>query len=529
MLQMICDRRQPLTLSISPARRSKTTGKGIACEAFARLPNGGRYALRDLDSMKSVSIPRVTLALLALLLSGHAVFSEPTPSPGSSATEGTNSLPPEISKKIDDATTKMLSESGVPSASIAVVKDGKWAYTKAYGLADIASHRPATTSMIYSIGSISKQFTAASILLLVEEGKLSLDDPVGRWLPDLTRANEVTIRQVLSMTSGYQDFWPQDYVMPSMMKPASPEEILKGWAQKPLDFESGTKWQYSNTNYVAAGVIVERLSGLSVIDFLRRRVFDLLGMKTVFDCDSSALPPEAPTRYHRYGLGPARPAPKEGKGWLFAAGELAMTASDLAKWDISMIEQAILQPQSYREMERPELLKNGASGQYGLGVGVSLVNGRRVLAHGGEVSGFTAQNTVYPDDRAAVIVLTNMDANRASVNLANKIGEIILAPPGNRDLLAKAKAILVGLQNAKIDRSLFTDNANAYFDQQCLHDLASSLAPLGVPTDFELVSEGLRGGMTACRYRAKFQKKTLEIGTYTMPDGKLEQYIVSAE
>ena len=334
---------------------------------------------------------------------------------------------------------------------------------------------------------------------------------------------------MLSMTSGYQDFWPQDYVMPSMMKPASPEEILKGWAQKPLDFEPGTKWQYSNTNYVAAGVIVERLDGMSVLDFLHRRVFDPLGMKSVFDCDSSALPPGAPTRYQRYGLGPTRPAPKEGKGWLFAAGELAMTASDLAKWDISMIDQAILKPQSYREMETPELLKNGASTQYGLGVGVSLVNGRRVLAHGGEVSGFTAQNSVYPDERAAVIVLTNMDANRAAVKLTNKIGEIIFAPAGNRDSLAKAKAIMVDLQKGKIDRSLFTDNANAYFDNQCLHDLASSLTPLGTPTDFELVSEGLRGGMTARRYRAKFQKKTLEVSTYAMPDGKLEQYIVSAE
>lgn len=423
----------------------------------------------------------------------------------------------------------MLSQSGVPSASIAVVKDEKLAYTKAYGFADIVSRRSATTSMIYSIGSISKQFTAASILLLAEEGKLSLDDPVGRWLTDVTRANEVTIRQVLSMTSGYQDFWPQDYVMPSMMKSVSPQEILKGWAQKPLDFEPGTKWQYSNTNFVAAGVIVERLSDMPMLDFLKRRVFDPLGMKSVFDCDSSALPTGAPAGYHRYGLGPARPAPKEAKGWLFAAGELAMTASDLAKWDISMIDQTVLKPESYREMQRAELLKSGASSQYGLGIGVSLVNGRRVLAHGGEVSGFTAENVVYPDDRAAVIVLTNMDANRAAVNLAEKIGEIIFAPTGNRDSLAKAQAILVGLQKGQIDRSLFTDNANAYFDRQCLHDLANSLASLGAPTDFELISEGLRGGMSAHRYRAKFQKKTLEISTYAMPDGKFEQYIVSAE
>src|SRR5262249_35686625 len=172
--------------------------------AFARLRNSGSYSLRDLDAMKNVSIACVTIVLIVLLLFSHAAFSESTPSSASSATEETNSLPPEVSKKIDEAAGKMLSESGVPSASVAVVKNGKLAYAKAYGLADIASHRPATTSMIYSIGSVSKQFTAASILLLAEQGKLSLDDPVGRWLPDLTRANEVTIRQVLSMTSGYQ-------------------------------------------------------------------------------------------------------------------------------------------------------------------------------------------------------------------------------------------------------------------------------------------------------------------------------------
>ena len=478
--------------------------------------------------MKNISIACVIVVLSISVPPGHAVFGEPTPSPTASATE-IDSLPPEVGKKIDDAATKVLRESGVPSASIAVVKDGKLAFTKAYGVAEIASRRPATTGMVYSIGSISKQFTTAALLLLAEEGKLSLDDTVGRWLPDLTRANEVTIRQMLSMTSGYQDYWPQDYVMPSMMKPVAPEDILKDWAQKPLDFEPGTKWQYSNTNYVAAGMIVERLSDSSLLDFLRRRVFDPLEMKSVFDCDSSALPSEAPTRYHRYGLGQARPAPKEGKGWLFAAGELAMTASDLAKWDMSLIDQTILKPQSYREMEITELLKNGASTEYGLGIGVSLVNARRVLAHGGEVSGFTAQNAVYPDDRAAVVVLTNMDANRAATNLANKIGELIFAPTGDHDSLEKAKAILVGLQKGKIDRSLFTDNANAYFDKECLHDLASSLAPLGAPADFELVREGLRGGMTSRRYRAKFQKKTLSVSTYATSDGKLEQYIVAAE
>jgi len=153
----------------------------------------------------------------------------------------------------------------------------------------------------------------------------------------LTRGNEVTIRELLSHTSGYQDYWPQDYVMPMMLKPVTPEEILDRWARIPLDFDPGTKWQYSNTNYVIAGVIVEKASGMPLWTFLGQRVFTPLGMKSITDTNEKALPASDPSSYMRYALGPLRPAPKEGKGWMFAAGELAMTAEDLAKWDISMI------------------------------------------------------------------------------------------------------------------------------------------------------------------------------------------------
>src|SRR5207248_5249930 len=139
-----------------------------------------------------------------------------------------------------------LAKTGAPSASVAVVKDGKIVYLHAYGNARLDPPLAATPQMRYSIGSVSKQFTATAILLLAGEGKLSLDDRVVRWLPELTRAKDVTIRQLLSMTSGYQDFWPQDYVMPMMLNPVTPPEIAKGWAQIPLDFEPGSKWQYSN-------------------------------------------------------------------------------------------------------------------------------------------------------------------------------------------------------------------------------------------------------------------------------------------
>ena len=131
----------------------------------------------------------------------------------------------------------------------------------------------ATADMRYSIGSVSKQFTAAAILMLQEEGKLSLDDAVGKYVPGLTRGDEVTIREILSHTSGYQDYWPEDYVMTPMLKATTAQQILDGWGKKALDFEPGTQWQYSNTNYVIAGAIVEKVSGEQVFDFITERIF----------------------------------------------------------------------------------------------------------------------------------------------------------------------------------------------------------------------------------------------------------------
>jgi len=431
---------------------------------------------------------------------------------------------------IDKAAAEILAKTGAPSASIAVVKDGKIAYEHAYGTANLEAKTPATPQMRYSIGSISKQFTAAAVLLLAEEGKLSLDDKVVRWLPELTRAKDISIRQLLSMTSGYQDFWPQDYVMPMMLKSATAQDILNGWARKPLDFEPGTKWQYSNTNYVVAGVIVERAAGMPLIDFLQKRIFTPLQMTSVTDTDAGALGPGEPMRYMRYALGPLRTAPKEGKGWMFAAGELAMTAHDLATWDISLIDQSILQPPSYRALETEVQLNNGVGTRYGLGVSVAMTDGRRSISHGGEVSGFTANNTVYPDNRAAVVVLTNLDATSTSSQLATRIGSLLFTTtdPAAQAALDQARNIFDGLQLGKVDRSLFTPNANAYFSEQALKDFASSLAPLGKPREFVQQSQSLRGGMTLRNFRAKFPQKTLRVWTFTMPDGKIEQYMVTA-
>ena len=186
--------------------------------------------------------------------------------------------------KIDVAAEKVLTDTwrslGPRSAS---VKDGKIAYTQAYGLARISPPKPATPEMAYAIGSISKQFTATAVLLLQQDGKLSVDDPVGKYFPELTRSNEVTIRNLLTMTSGYEDFAPQDYTIPDWLKPIDPAKLVHMWATKPLDFDPGTKWQYSNTNYVLVSLIVEKVSGEPLDKFLHERVFGPAGMKDLFN------------------------------------------------------------------------------------------------------------------------------------------------------------------------------------------------------------------------------------------------------
>lgn len=433
--------------------------------------------------------------------------------------------------RVDSIARQALERTGVPSASVAVVRDGALVYAQAYGAEQLDPPVAARTDQRYSIGSISKQFAASCILLLQEEGRLSLDDKVSRWLPGLTRADEVTVRQLLSHTSGYQDYWPQDYVPPMMLQPTTAQQIMDRWATKPLDFDPGTRWQYSNTNYVIAGVIVEKVSGMPFFDFLRSRILAPLGLSSATDIDVSQLVEPEATGYMRYALGPLHPAPKEGKGWLFAMGELSMTASDLAKWDVSLVNENLLQPESYRDLETEVRRTDGLGTGYGLGVSVGSSGGHRMISHSGEVSGFTAQNLVFPDDHAAVVVLTNQDAARAAGTIAQGVSGLLFA---TEDASAKAREaqaleIFAGLQRGTADRTLFTADANFYFNEQALRDFASSLAPLGAPRAFVQTSQSLRGGMLLRVFRATFADRTLRVWTFQMPDGKLEQYQVAPE
>ncbi|MEO8478985.1 MAG: serine hydrolase domain-containing protein [Gemmatimonadota bacterium] len=463
------------------------------------------------------------LSLNARLLAPLALLLAVAPSAGA------QQLTASERAQIDSAAADVLAGTGAPSASVAVVRGGQIVYEQAYGQGRTGT--PATPAMRYAIGSVSKQFTSTAILLLAEEGKLSLDDKVARWFPKLTRANEITIRQLLSMTSGYQDYWPQDYVYTAMQSPTTPDAIMERWATQPLDFTPGSTWQYSNTNYVIAGAIVERVAGMPFLDFMRQRIFTKLGMTSVADFDAGPLAASDAGPFLRNGLGPLRAAPKEAPHWIFAAGQLAMTSHDLATWDVGMIQQRVLTPASYHSQQTAVLLNNGASSDYGLGLDVGMDGSRRVLSHGGAVSGYTTTNVVYPDDGAAIVVFTNIypGGGGATNQIAGRIENIIFASADSVDMVAERQARMVydGLARGTIDRSLFTDNANAYFSTQVVQDYGTSLGALGAPSDFNGNGSGqLRGGLLIRGYRIRAGGVMMNLTTMTRPDGKIEQYIV---
>src|SRR5690349_14019261 len=434
--------------------------------------------------------------------------------------------------QIDQLVAKTLADTAVPSTEIAIVRDGRLVLNNAYGKAN--EGLPARPDLPYQIASNSKQFTAMALLLLRDEGKLSLDDPVSKYLPGITEGDKITTRQLLSHESGLQDFWPQDYSFADMEQSTTPRHIVDKWAKKPLDFQPGTRWQYSNTGYVVAGMIAEKVSGEPLLTYLHRKIFKPLGMTSVRDQDDTNTP-AFPAGYKRNALGPVRIARQPGRGWLYAAGELSMTAADLAKWDIARMNRSLIPARDWVEQETPVLRTDGRTTGYGLGVYNVLSRERHVVAHTGEAVGFLTDNTVYPDTKDAIIVFTNADFSGAMGTITQGIEKIVLNSPepaltNETDRATDVRSVYDMVVSGKLDRSKFTDNLNYYFNPTTLGDYSSSLAPLGQPTSFE--SSGpprLRGGFVNRNFTIHYSGgKDLTLVTYAEPgaNGRWEQFMI---
>jgi CubicO group peptidase (beta-lactamase class C family) len=428
-------------------------------------------------------------------------------------------LTPEQKLAIDAAVTRILRATEVPSASIAIVADGKLDYAKAYGDQRLDGSA-ATTAARYPIASISKQFTAAAILLLVEDGKMSLDDKVAKYLPTLTGADDITVRELLAHTSGYRDYWPQDFQFEAMTKPTTPEAILDLWAKAPLDYPPGTKWQYSNTGYVVAGRIFEKVAKEPLQSFEQRRLFKPLGMDVVLA--TTGLTRNDARGTIRYALGPVRPGPNESDGWVFAAGDLAMTPSELAKWNIARLNRIVLKPESWQQQET-NAAPSDATLKYGLGVALDSVGRHPRIQHNGGFTSYLTSNRVYPLDRSAITVFTNAGFSVSQDAIAGAIEAIIFE---DADETREVRSIFDMLRAGKIDRSKFTANGNFYFTQAVVLDYRTSLATLSEPKRIELrASKGLRGGLTVERYIFTFADRKLLCVVRAEPStGRIEQF-----
>ncbi|MBV9527146.1 serine hydrolase domain-containing protein, partial [Sphingomonas sp.] len=333
--------------------------------------------------------------------------------------------------------------------------------------------------------------------------------------------------------SGIRDFWPQDYQLPEMTHPVKPQEILARWARQDLDFEPGTRWQYSNTGYVVAGMIAEKVSGVPLLTYLHRKIFDPLRMTSVRDQDDTNTP-AFPAGYERSALGPVRVARQPGRGWLYAAGELSMTAADLAKWDIARMNRSLIPARDWVEQETPVVRADGRSNGYGLGIANHYARERHVIDHGGEAVGFLTQNSIYPDTKDAIIVFTNSDFSEATSTLTEGLEKIVLNSPdpgltSEGDRLADVHATYAALVGGTVDRAKLTSNLNYYFDPTRLADYRSSLAALGQPKISETGSPRLRGGFVNRNYTLHYADgKDLVLVTYAEPGaaGRWEQFMI---
>ena len=421
-----------------------------------------------------------------------------------------------------------LQDKGFVGLSVAVVKDGKVVLAKGYGKKSLATGEAVGADTPFAVGSITKQFVAACVLLLAEDGKLSVDDKVAKYFPNLTRAGDITLYQLMTHTSGYPDYYPLDFSDRRMHRTITADEIIQQYATGKLDFEPGTRWSYSNTGFIILGRVVEKVSGQPFGEFLQKRILDPVGMKhTLFDPDPKQ--PALATGYTSFALGSPEPAEVEPKEWSFTAGAIYSTAADLALWDLALAEGRVLRPESWALMTTPVKLANGRTWDYGCGVDVRRMRNETAIEHGGEVAGFLAETSMIPRTRIAVVALSNADyANPGG--LVGDIMALILRQPENVPHVdgpppkEVALSMLHQMQAGKLDRANLGDEFSFYMSDDKLAKAAPRLAALGEPETVTLNRVGERGGMEVAAIHFVFKTEAADALLYRTPDGKIQEF-----
>jgi CubicO group peptidase (beta-lactamase class C family) len=320
----------------------------------------------------------------------------------------------------------------LPGVSLAVCRDGKIVKASGYGVANVEWDIPVTPETIFQTGSVGKQFTATGIMMLVEEGKLGLDDKIAKFIREAPETwNDVTVRSLLTHTSGIADYGGEEDTMVKgvidFRKDYTEEELVLAYAKMPKDFPTGENWSYSNTGYVLLGVIIHRVTGKFYGDFLQDRIFKPLGMTSTRIISEADIVPQRSGGY-RLVKGELK-----NQAWVSptlnttADGALYTSVLDLAKWDSVLYTNKLIKRSSLDAMWTPAKLTSGKTYPYGFGWDLASKHGHRAVSHDGAWQGFTMSMSRYLDDRLTVIVMTNLDSdNSKPEEIADEVAGIYL-------------------------------------------------------------------------------------------------------
>ncbi len=431
---------------------------------------------------------------------------------------------------LDAFLTRTVADQRAIGVTVGVMQDGKVVFSKGYGLANVATQTPVTTNTIFAAGSITKQFTCAVALQLEQEGKLRFDERVSRYRADFGHANEITLRDLGNHVSGYRDYYPLDFVDRPMAKDIAEEDLLKSFTAKPLDFEPGSRYSYSNTGYLLLGNLSALVSRTPFERLLHERILTPLSL-TATRYEPRRGTPGLAEGYSPIGLGPAEVAVAEGRGWIGAAGGIWSTPEDLMKWDLALRDGKVLNDKSWKMMTSPRALKGGRSSAYGCGQQLRDRGPLLVLAHGGAVSGFGARNAMIPATRSAVVVMANYDW---AGGVLDTIQEAVLAkmmPVADAPKVAGPPARDVALEmmrqirSGTVDRSLLGEEYNAFLTPERLAAMAKSLRDAGELSQIESGPIGERGGLEVSTLRMMAGTTPIRTLMYRAPNGRIEEFL----
>jgi CubicO group peptidase (beta-lactamase class C family) len=433
--------------------------------------------------------------------------------------------------EVDGVVDAAMQELHLPGLSLAVVEHGRVALLRGYGLADVEHRVPVSADTVFEIGSITKQFTAAAVLLLVEEGKVALDDPITKHLQGVPQSwTGITVRHLLNHSSGIQNYLTVSG-LPDLTRLTHDQIAAVFFDRLPLEFQPGETWSYSNSGYLLLGNVIEKASGKSYWDFLRERIFLPLGMTATRSSDPAAIIPNRASGYEwSRGRLERRPALTEAA---YGAGAVVSTARDMARWDLALRARRLLQRASYDQMWTPLRLAGGAWApfNYGFGWTIDTWQGRRVIAHSGGTPGCSSVIDRFSEDDLTVIVLTNHGdrvIDQIALDIAGLFRPALARPrvPGadpEPELTATLKRALLDLFAGRHDVARFTPAMRLFLQTGTGKGLWDWLSADGELRSFDFAGEERAGDHRIRRYRAVLGTAHRSFSFLLAPDGTIAQ------